>query len=392
MSPEITYVFRDGKTYAIRQGKVIAASTDNDEVERQVKQAYGDGYNPLPGERGPDQTPHIHDREDFSDPAGEQFGQDMTCPGCGLVGVDTQREPCPQCGYSEGQSMENPYPYDEPSPGIEMGGEAGPYMAKVVTPNGLKGTVLGKVAGVWGDEVTVRLENGRIVRLPVGTELHAVKTASTPQNPIEQLERRLAVTPDGTRDSLVARSTALDGIQKQAAYLIREGVSWSDTQRLDQISVTAAVEQEEIKQALAHLDDVEAIAPPSFSMGVAHEAAGISREDASWLDNTLDEMIKEAEAQDFTKLMDEGPEAFTAELPDVALADVGVTRQMASSFIAEKTAGIARETADPYMETFLTRVEECRRAELSTRKQATTKEAAAEEDKYKDLPDDAFFL
>src|SRR5438270_12718836 len=34
----------------------------------------------------------------------------------------------------------------------------------VTTPNGAKGEILNRVAGVWGDEITVRFENGQIRR------------------------------------------------------------------------------------------------------------------------------------------------------------------------------------------------------------------------------------
>jgi hypothetical protein len=54
----------------------------------------------------------------------------------------------------------------------------GPRQASITTPNGLKGKVLGKVAGLWQDEVTVRLENGRIVHLPVAKDMKFERTAS----------------------------------------------------------------------------------------------------------------------------------------------------------------------------------------------------------------------
>lgn len=392
---DVTYVFENGKTFAIHQGKVIAASTDADDVERQVKLAFGpdqlgEGQPPMHGGGPTEMPPPPHDMGGM----GGQGG--MPCESCGgEVGPDGH---CVNCGDFQvpggdqhGHGMGEMYPHDQPSPGYEMGGS---YMAKTVsTPNGLKGTVLGKVAGIWGDEVTVRLENGRIVKLPVGTELRTQKTAAAPrQSPIEALEHRLTATPDGSYESLVARSNELESIKRYASSLVRDGVSYADSVRLDQLVVVAETEQAELIDAAAHLDDVDAIAPPSFTMAAADRTSSISREDASWLDHTLDEMIKEAEATDFTKLMDEGPEALTAELPDVALADTGVTRQMASHFIAEKTAGIERKLAEPYTVTFLARVEECRRAALATRQQTTHKEAAAEQDKYKDLPDDALFL
>lgn len=376
---EIHYIFRDGQTYAIKEGKVIAAGADSDEVERQVKQAFD------PSVVGP----HMMDPMDAvgahaCSRCGGHLDHEGRCVDCGMY-------PDEAAQYERGD-MYDPYPHDEPSPGYELGGEAGSYMAHVLTPNGLKGTILGKAAGLWGEEVTIRLENGRIVKLPVGTELKQAKTAAK-RDPIDPLEARLAKTPDGTRESLVARYEELGTIKQHAASMVRQA-SLDDQQRLDRIVVTADVEQREIKEAVAHLDDVESYAPPGFSMGVAHEAAGISRDDASWLDRVVDDMIKEAEATDFTKLMDEGPEALTAGLEDPALADKDVTHQIASSFILEKTAGIDRKIAEPYIDTFLGRIEDCRMNELARRQEDTThnQKEAATEDPYKDVPDDAIFL
>jgi hypothetical protein len=139
-----------------------------------------------------------------------------------------------------------------------------------------------------------------------------------------------------------------------------------------------------------------AYAPPApFSMQAAASgevAASLGGKDGSWLDKTANEMIAEAESTDFKRLMDEGPEALTAELETPALADAGVVRQMASSFIRTKTAGTDPQVRDPYEATFLNRVEQCRRAELSTRTQSTQKEAAAQEDAFKDAPDESIFM
>lgn len=387
---EITYLFRGDQTLAIHEGKVIAASSDPDEVEALVKRAFGELP---PGEVTPEQGMMPPPPEDLQDPnaAGEP------CPFCGGQ-IDPATGACLDCGQPDAARGPRPDPVDpfqgggpqEPVPSPEV--PSGTY-ASVVTPNGLKGTLLGKVAGMWGDEVTVRLENGRIVRLPVGTELRTEKVAAAPRvSPIEHLQRRLAAVPDGTRESLVARSEELESIKKSASKLIRDGASWDDIQALNGIVVTADVEQGAVHDAVAHIDDADSYAPPGFSIQAAASTAGISREDASWLDDTYDQMIKQAEATDYQTLMNEGPEAFTAELPDVALADTGTTREMASDFIAERTAGVAREIVEPYTKTFLARVEECRRAELASRKQTTSKEAATKQDQYRDLPDDSLFL
>lgn len=364
MSDVTTYVFRDGHTYAIRQGKVIAADVDPAEVERQVLAYHEDPYG-----------------------VGYEHPIETTCPHCG--GLTDGSDPsmacvCPGQHHAPAAAPTQPMPMPDPS-----------VYAKVVTPNGLKGTVLGKVAGLWGDEVTVRLENGRIVKLPTGTVLNGTeqKTAAAKPNLLNQMEHRLAAIPVGTRESLSERLRELAWLKDKAASLIREGASHNDSVRLDMIVVTADVERSEVSEALAYLDEAERIeAPRAFTMQAADRTSAISKEDGSWLDDAYNKMIREAEAQDFTKLMDEGPEALVAELPDSALADTGVTRQTASAFIAEKTAGVDRQIATPYMDTFLARVEQVRRAELSTRTQTHHKEAAAQEDVFKDVPDDALWL
>lgn len=384
---DVTYVFQGDQTLAIHQGKVIAASADPDEVEALVKKAFGeDPY--------AEAMDHGYGGGDPDEGYGPPDGMEP-CPQCGGY-VDPATGRCTDCGagapvdpYMPSSPMSDA-PVEMPPPPAGM---QGGYTASVVTPNGLKGTVLGKVAGMWGEEVTIRLENGRIVKLPTGTELSAVKTAAAPSvSPLERLQQRLAATPDGTRESLVARSEELESIKTAAAKLVREGANWEDQQALHSIHVTASVEQQAVRDAVAHIDDAESYTPPSFTMQAATETTSASREDASWLDDTYDQMIKQAQATDYQTLMNEGPEAFTAELPDAALADTGVTREMASNFIAEKTAGVAREIVEPYLTTFLARVEECRRTALASRKQTIAKEAATQQDQYRDLPDDSLFL
>jgi hypothetical protein len=406
MKPEVTFAFKGDKAFAIREGKVIAQS-HIDNLGDLEKVAFGQdpmGGQPPMGDpheiNAPTEMPQVpSDIESASTLAG-----DKPCPGCGSLGVDGNGR-CIGCGYDWRQ----PDPHGM-GPDIEGGfggapyGDAGdefpdhgPRQASITTPNGLKGKVLGKVAGLWQDEVTVRLENGRIVHLPVAKDMKFERTASAPKvNSIESLNQRLASSVDGTRESLVARHAALLRLQTEARQIIANGVSDSDAENLDQVVVAAEVEVVEINDAIAHLDDehTSAYAPPApFSISAAKEsAASLGGKDGSWLDKTANEMIAEAESTDFKRLMDEGPEALTAELETPALADAGVVRQMASSFIRTKTAGTDPQVRDPYEATFLNRVEQCRRAEFSTRTQSTQKEAAAQEDAFKDAPDESIFM
>lgn len=401
MKPEdITYAFEGGKTYAIHQGKVIAAHEDFDVVERQVKQAFDDmggpnQYGDMPGDSLPNMDPQSFGPGDPS--------LDTLCPQCGTgegAYEPQSGHPCAVCGFSDPQAGLDPQATEFPAPpsDLQVPGQdpqqgLPPAVGHTVTtPNGLKGTVLGKVAGLWSDEVTVRLENGRIVKLPVSTDLtfSSTKTASAPVSAIDRLEARLASTPDGTITSLQARAKELETIANEVSNLVSTA-SYADQQRLDTIRVTADVERAEVNDAIAYLDDEaeQTFRPPApaFSINPVEQESmgGLS---GDWLDQVTNDMIAEAEAQDYGKLMDEGPEAFAAEVPDAAIGDAGAVRSMASSYISEKTAGTDPESRTQYMSTWLARVEQCRRAELSTRKQVTKKEAAAEESvDFSSMPD-----
>lgn len=393
MKPEVTYVFENGKTYAMAEGRVVAASTDLDEVERHVKEAYGEATEmpPPPPDLGMETT------QGMPGPTGAPGPGGLPCPNC-QGPLDPQNGSCLECGYQDPQT--NPWTGHEPNDFGPMDSDVydepvRPMARTVTTPNGLKGTVLGKVASTWGDEVTIRLENGRIVHLPAGTKLSFEKTASTEKtNPIKQLERKLAADVDGTQESLLTRREDLIRIRKSAMTLIREGVSHDDALRLDEIVVTADAEGQEVEDAIEHLADEElqGYSPPArFEVGVAPVTESMGGNDSGWLNQAYDSLQADVEATDYGKLMDEGPEAFAAELPDAAIADSGATSDMATEFVSSKTAGTNPEIRNDYIKAFVARVEECRKEELSTRKEPTTKEAAVQEEDYSDLPDDVLF-
>jgi hypothetical protein len=115
--------------------------------------------------------------------------------------------------------------------------------------------------------------------------------------------------------------------------------------------------------------------------------------DSTWLDHTMNEMIAEAEATDYERLMDEGPEAFVAGLDDAPIAHAATTRVMATTFIRERTAAAAPEIREQYENVWLSRVEQCRKAELGNRKQANHKKASTKESTVQsNLPDDVLFF
>lgn len=246
----------------------------------------------------------------------------------------------------------------------------------VITPNGLKGRILGKAKDVWGDTVTVRLENGRIAQFHISEDCQFLSEEQERIKPILALQQRLATTHPGDVQSLSDRKAELVALRAEAKDLVAKGLSDKDLAEVDSLIMTASGELRDIEARLEYLADAESMAPSSPSYEV-FEQESVGAGDASWLDHTLNEMIAEAEATDYDRLMDEGPETFTASLDTVALADAGVTRTMASSFIRTKTAGAREEVREEYEKVWLARIEQARRQELASRKRRTKKEAAA---------------
>lgn len=376
MNEQPTYIFKNGSVYTVVGGKVVAAVPEGDFDP----QPHGDHMDqPMPNP--PADVQQDLGLEQPCAQCGSHNCQDGTCLDCGA--------PCAPAGGADDLAAFDPRGGDTalpPSPAHH-----GPHVGQVVTtPNGVKGTVLGKVAGMWGDEVTVRFENGVIKRLPVSDSLKFA--AAEKQAEPTTFESRLAASVDGDRDSLVARLTTLAAIKRDATNEMGTA-GFERDQQLHSFIVQAKSEEQEIKAVLAHLDASEKFeAPAAFEFGkqvVATESLG--GKDASWLDHTVEDMIRQAEATDYEKLMDEGPESFVAGLDDGAVANQGVTASMASTFIRSKTAGADEELRTKYEQVWLQRVEQVRRSELANRKQATHKEAAAQEQDFSNLPDDVLF-
>jgi uncharacterized OB-fold protein len=308
------YIFEGGNVTTVVDGHVVAS----------VKEAeFGGHEEPAVGQHHPGGPGDV--AQDF----GINYNDfNQTCPDCGAqAGPDDQW--CPECGSELGHTIEDPTTMPAPPADVQHDLARG---ATVVTPNGLKGQVLGKVASMWGDEVTVRLENGRIVRLPVTPALRTEASVKpVAENKVAALDARLASSDvTGTRASLVARLKELRTIQREAKALVSVS-SHIEAQELDRIVVQAEYELGEVQEAIAHLADTEAFEPPApFRMEAVEQAAMGGHSDSTWLDHTMNEMIAEAEATDYERLMDEGPEAFVAGLDDAPIAHAATTRVMAT--------------------------------------------------------------
>lgn len=265
----------------------------------------------------------------------------------------------------------------------------------IITPNGMKGRLLGRTPDVWGERVTARMENGEIKEFHTtghekwANENHKVANS----NPIVTLRERLGSTYGHDKTSLVDRLSELESIRREAGDLIIKGASYIDETQLDQIRVLADAESVEVGEVIDHLNSVDdAIAPPTFSPQVVEQATvGVRDDGSTWLEQTAQDMIEENSSQDFNKLLDEGPTVLVAELPDASLADAGSVRELALSHITSKTAGVESDQIDEYRQLFISRVEEERRLQLARRKKEVQKEAAVESPDNPDIPDEALF-
>jgi hypothetical protein len=268
----------------------------------------------------------------------------------------------------------------------------------ITTPNGIKGTVLARNEGIWGETVTVRMEHGETREFyTTGHEIWenagTQKVASA--NPVENLRTRLAADYDPDKQSLRARLDDLRHIHREAGDHIIKGASYIDSAQLDQIRVLAEAEISEVSDVLEHLDSVDdSIAPPEPFLPSAAEQAtvGVRDDGSQWLDVAVQDMIDENSSQNFEQVLDEGPAVLVAELEDAALADAGTVRELALSHITSKTAGIENDHVSKFRDLFLARVEEERRVQLARRKQEVRKEAAVDPEVNDDFPDEALFI
>lgn len=374
---EPTYIFEDGKVYTMVDGRVVA-SVKEAEFDPTAQGGPLQGGHQIPGEVQMPEAP-----ADL---------QGIPCPGCGQP-TEPQDAFCPSCGtpLTEGGGPE----LDQGMGGLgaeqPMAGQA--IAQTVTTPNGLKGRVLARVPSLWGEEVTVRFENGVIKKIPVDQRLTFAAAESAPEGETsaQRLEERLATNFQSDKMSLVARGRELEKIKNEAASSV--GVaSDAEAVELSKIATQANYEQREVEAALeaiaaGEVEAYEAPAPIENLPAVTQASTGSS--DASWLDQVHNDMVTEANAVDYRKLMDEGPEQFVASLSPAQVADAAVTRVMASREIEAKVAGADETQREAYSRMWLARVENQRKAHLASHKEEVRKEAASDEPSH---PDESLFL
>lgn len=358
-----------------------------------------------------DESDNDLDMPDPPDDLQEDLLDDITeCEACGEP-CENDDSFCSKCGEPLSDSVmkdeEDGFKPHNHSDDLDFGEEGGVEdfmmkarpIAKVTTPNGLEGKVMNKVAGLWGDEVTVRFDNGRIKKMPVTPDMKFSKVEEEiAESPVDGLRTKMAASVEGDLPSLKTRKEELKSIQVAASNLIREVKTHEERKELDQIALEASFEEKEIDAAIEHYiaaKDKSFIPTAPFTTS-AVEQANLGGGDGGWLAEVVGSMNEEARSTDYAKLMNEGPISFIVEADDTTVANAGATRVAATRYVRQFTSAASSSTTEAqrsqYEKHFLNRVEEARKKELRSRKAATRKEASKAVEAATDAPDDALFF
>jgi hypothetical protein len=381
MADSPTYVFDDnGKVYAYVDDKLVAMASSQDLDGLEQKMAAP----PMPTPGAPPMTPPDGAPAPPGPPPMDDMGdaQPEESKGIHVVfegelkpqgeGAEDTPPPPPEEGAA-------PDPLQGASPDSIPGDNLPPRATHIITPNGLKGQILGKVKGLWSDEVTIRLENGRIAKFQVtaDSDIEYVFDEKVAASKYAELQRGLDADVDPTKSGLKRRIAELKTIKDEAKGAFRVG-NYVDETTLHNIIVEADIQMTEVVDALEHMEQAEPYAPPETQV---FEQESLGGNDSTWLDNTLNEMIQEAEATDFEQELEEMPPVLVAEQETPALQDVDGMQQYALSYVQSKTAGLEATAVSDFTTAFLTRVEACRVLELEARldQPSVSKEASSED-------------
>lgn len=362
MADSPTYVFNDdGSVHVFANGKQIAVASNIDQLaEFEQRQAAPPGMpgpgGPPPGAppMGPDTPPDAPPEED---PASKGIEVEFK-------GTLTPTPSGPPPGAEPGpEGPGDPLP--GASPDTLPGDSMPPRATHIITPNGLKGQILGKTKGLWSDQVTIRLENGRIAKFDVTADsaIEYVAEGKTASSPYARMQEVLDADTDPTRSGLKRRIAELKVVKQEAQSSFRTA-SYVDETTLHNFIVEADAQIGEAMDAIEHMDNSTPYAPPEPQV---FEQESMGGNDSTWLDNTLQEMIQEAEATDFDQVMEEQPEVMVAEMETPSLEYAQGVQEHALSYVRTRTAGLDQTAVAEFTKEFLARVEAARVAELEMR-------------------------
>lgn len=365
MADSPTYVFNDdGSVHAFVDGKHVASSQNIDALEQHFAAPPGMGMPPgPPGVGGPPPT-----GPSGPGPAGPPM-DDLHDDESGGKGIEVEFKGTltPKSDGPEGPGDGDPLP--GAAPDSIPGDDLPPRATHIITPNGLKGQILGKTKGLWSDQVTIRLENGRIAKFDVtpDSDIEYVAEGKTASSPYARMSEVLDSDVDPSRSGLKKRIAELKVVKQEAKSNFRSA-SYVDESTLHNIIVEADAQIQEAMDAIEHMDNSTPYAPPEPQV---FEQESMGGNDSSWLDHALQEMVQEAEATDFDQVMEEQPETMVAELETPALEYSQGVQDYALSYVRSKTAGLDKQAVAEFTREFLARVEAARLAELELRGEET---------------------
>jgi hypothetical protein len=409
----LNFLFDDqGNAFLYQNGKIVASASNVSELEKKAGTDFGGqgitGQTPLPppsttqtSSPGSGPCPGCNGQGCAScNFTGSHAGAAANSPGSNPtsfnpMNIASKKKKCEYCDDQGCHRCESddPTQTDDITEVLKHRSSSKHY---ITTPNGIKGQIVSATKGIWGDEVTVRFDNGRIAKLDVvpGSDYKISSEEEDPEHsPYRRLWAKLNEMPSGTKESLINRIGDLKTIQLEAKTLIHTA-NYIDEKTLDEIITIASHEIKEAAEAIEAIDDSEPF-EPSAPYGInVYEQESIGGHDSTWLDTTLAEMIEETEAQDFDKMMEEGPEEFVSGLNDAIISDTGEVRALAASFVDSKTVGIEKEAKKEFKTAFLARVEEVRRNEEKERRAKVVKQAKKKEIELEGdfLTDEQLFL
>lgn len=267
----------------------------------------------------------------------------------------------------------------------------------ITTPNGVKGKILNRVEGIFGEkEITVRLDNGRVAKLIArGDETWSNEKDAATIDPVDAIQAKLDEDYTYDTQSLATRLDKLDSIKATARVAAAaNGATYEDQQRLDKIVLLADAEKMEIESALDYLKQADAETVDSEPHGYkAVDQAPIGHSGASgWLTQTAAEMVKDAESINYDKLLAEEPTVFVASLEKGTLESPESVATMAYDLVVNKTAAFTEDDVVEYREKFVASAEMARRRELEARTQEEVEKTTQKEAATKDFRDEELFL
>lgn len=247
----------------------------------------------------------------------------------------------------------------------------------VKTPNGLKGTILGRTPSFWGETVTVRFSNGHVSQLPVASkDLEFITESKTEATPVEKIAAVVdAEILSADFETLKSRLTKLDEVKVFATTLARTtNLSHDELISINSNLAKARAEVEEINEVLSAQADVEEDytsyrpAPREFEQ--------------SWLDRIASEETAPPVEED----QEERVSNFINSLSDDTLANGSLVSQIAFDRVSSETQDLDA------VESFIEVSELTRQAVQASRREARKIAKTASDHALSQATDESIFL